>query len=90
MQAGRGASGTPPPTAEVHGRAEVRRSLQARTAAVRDAAIRKACLPYIEQLRPLYPHGTEVRTRRDWRLFQWMMQTFGPRFTLWAASLQRK
>ena len=63
---------------------------QARTAAVRDAAIRKACLPYIEQLRPLYPHGTEVRTRRDWRLFRWMMQTFGPRFTLWAASLQRK
>ena len=63
---------------------------QARTAAVRDAAIRKACLPYIEQLRPLYPHGTEVRTRRDWRLFQWMMQTFGPKFTLWAASLQRK
>ena len=59
---------------------------QARTAAVRDAAIRKACLPYIEQLRPLYPHGTEVRTRRDWRLFRWMMQTFGPRFTLWAAS----
>ena len=59
---------------------------QARTAAVRDAAIRKACLPYIEQLRPLYPHGTEVRTRRDWRLFQWMMQTFGPKFTLWAAS----
>lgn len=59
---------------------------QARTAAVRDAAIRKACLPYIEQLRPLYPHGTEVRTRRDWRLFQWMMQTLGPKFTLWAAS----
>ena len=59
---------------------------QARTAAVRDAAIRKACLPYIEQLRPLYPHGTEVRTRRDWRLFRWMMQTFGPKFTLWAAS----
>ena len=59
---------------------------QARTAAVRDTAVRKACLPYIEQLRPLYPHGTEVRTRRDWRLFQWMMQTFGPKFTLWAAS----
>ena len=32
------------------------------------------------------PHGTEVRTRRDWRLFRWMMQTFGPKFTLWAAS----
>lgn len=23
-----------------------------------------ACLPYLAQLRPLYPHGTEVRTRR--------------------------
>ena len=51
-----------------------------------DAAIRKACLPYIEQLRPLSPPGPEVRPRRDWRLFQWMMQTFGPKFTLWAAS----
>ena len=59
---------------------------QARTAAVKDAAIRKACLPYIQQLRPLYACGTEVKTRRDWRLFQKLMQTFGPRFTLWAAS----
>lgn len=59
---------------------------QARTAAVKDAAIRKACLPYIQQLRPLYACGTEVKTRRDWRVFQWMMQTFGPKFTLWAAS----
>lgn len=59
---------------------------QARTAAVKDAAIRKACLPYIQQLRPLYACGTEVKTRRDWRVFQKLMQTFGPRFTLWAAS----
>ena len=59
---------------------------QARTAAVRDAAIRKACLPYIEQLRPLYPHGTEVQTRKDWKLFQTMMKTIGPRLTLWMAS----
>lgn len=59
---------------------------QARTAAVKDAAIRKACLPYIQQLRPLYACGTEVKTRRDWRLFQKLMQTFGPKFTLWAAS----
>ena len=36
---------------------------------------RPAC-PYIEQLRRSAPHGTEVRTRRDWRLFRWMMQTF--------------
>ena len=59
---------------------------QARTAAVKDAATRKACLPYIQQLRPLYAYGTEVKTRRDWRLFQKLMQTFGPKFTLWAAS----
>ena len=59
---------------------------QARTAAVKDAAIRKACLPYLAQLRPLYACGTEVTTRRDWRLFQKLMQTFGPKFTLWAAS----
>lgn len=62
---------------------------QARTAAIRDAAIRRDCLPYIDQLRPLYPHGIEVRTRRDWRLFQRLMTTFGPRFTLWAASLKK-
>ena len=54
--------------------------------ALRPITSARAILPYIEQLRPLYPHGTEVRTRRDWRLFQWMMQTFGPKFTLWAAS----
>ena len=59
---------------------------QARTAAVKDAAIRKACLPYIQQLRPLYACGTEVKTRRDWRVFQKLMQTFGPKFTLWVAS----
>ena len=59
---------------------------QARTAAVKDAAIRKACLPYIQQLRPLYACGTEVKTRRDWRVFQGMMKTLGPGFTLWAAS----
>ena len=62
---------------------------QARTAAVRDASVRRACLPYLAQLRPLYPHGTEVRTRRDWRLFQRLMATFGPRFTLWAFSLRK-
>ena len=42
---------------------------QARTAAVKDAAIRKACLPYIEQLRPLYPHGTEARGAAPHLLF---------------------
>lgn len=62
---------------------------QARTAAVKDAAIRRACLPYIKQLRPLYSCGTEVTIRRDWRLFQWMMCHLGPGFTLWAASLKK-
>ena len=59
---------------------------QARMAAVKDAAIRKACLPYLAQLRPLYTCGTEVTTRRDWRVFQGMMKTLGPGFTLWAAA----
>lgn len=61
---------------------------QARTAAVRNTALRRACLPYLTQLRPLYPHGTEVATRRDWRMFRRMMNTFGPKFTLWAASFK--
>ena len=59
---------------------------QARTAAVKDAALRKACLPGLRRLRPLYPHGTEVQTRKDWKLFQTMMKTIGPRLTLWMAS----
>ena len=59
---------------------------QARTAAVRDAALRKACLPGLRRLHPLYPHGTEVAARKDWKLFQTMMKTVGPRLTLWLAS----
>ena len=59
---------------------------QARTAAVKDTALRKACLPGLRRLRPLYPHGTEVQTRKDWKLFQKLMQTIGPKMTLWIAS----
>lgn len=59
---------------------------QARTAAVKDPAVRRACLPYIQQLRPLYPHGTEVRQRRSWRVFQRMMCVLGPKVTLWVGS----
>ena len=59
---------------------------QARTAAVKDAALRKACLPGLRRLRPLYPHGTEVGTRKDWKMFQTMMKTIGPKMTLWIAS----
>ena len=50
------------------------------------AALRKACLPGLRRLRPLYPRGTEVQTRKDWKLFQTMMKTIGPRLTLWMAS----
>lgn len=63
---------------------------QARTAAVPDAGIRRACLPYLKQLRPLYAHGAEVATRRDWRLFQKMMRLLGPRLTLWLAAHAKK
>lgn len=63
---------------------------QARTAAVRDATVRRACLPYLRQLRPLYARGTQVRTRRDWRAFQAMMRLLGPRLTLWLAAACKK
>ena len=62
---------------------------QARTAAVRDAAVRRACLPGLRALRPLYPYGTEVRTRSSWRLFQLLLRALGPRPALWLASWQR-
>ena len=48
------------------------------------------CLKYIRQLRPLYSHGVEVNTRRDWRIFRTMMRLFGPRFTLWLAAHAKK
>lgn len=59
---------------------------QARTAAVPDAGVRRACLPYLQQLRPLYGHGAEVASRRDWRAFQAMMRLLGPRLTLWLCA----
>ena len=63
---------------------------QARTAAVKDTTIRRACLPGINQLRPLYAHGVEVTTRRDWRIFRKMMQLCGARMTLWVTAFARK
>lgn len=63
---------------------------QARTAAVPDAGVRRVCLPCLRQLRPLYAHGVEVNTRRDWRIFRTMMRLFGPRFTLWLAARAKK
>lgn len=62
---------------------------QARTAAVRDPAVRRACLPYLRRLRPLYTQGAEVAARRDWRAFQLLMRALGPRLTLWLAARRR-
>lgn len=62
---------------------------QARTAAVPSAAVRAACLPGIRALRPLYPYGREVRSRRSWRIFQRLLRTAGPRLTLWLVSRGR-
>ena len=44
----------------------------------------------LKQLRPLYAHGAEVRTRRDWRAFQAMMRLLGPRLTLWLCAKVRR
>lgn len=63
---------------------------QARTAAVRDKALRAACLPGIEACRPLFGHGREVRTRRDWRLFAWLLRHGGPRLTLWVGAIIKR
>lgn len=63
---------------------------QARTAAGAEAGVRRACLPYLQQLRPLYAHGTQVRTRRDWRAFQTLMRLCGPRLALWLAARRKK
>lgn len=62
---------------------------QARTAAVRDRAVRAACAPLIARCRPLYGYGREVTQRRDWRLFRRLLRLFGPRFTLWLTGLRR-
>jgi hypothetical protein len=63
---------------------------QARGAAVRDAAMRRACAPGVAQCRALYPCGEQGRGRADWTLFRLMLGWFGPRFALWAASLPKK
>ncbi|EFB74736.1 hypothetical protein SUBVAR_06961, partial [Subdoligranulum variabile DSM 15176] len=43
-----------------------------------------------KSLRPLYARGIQVRTRRDWRLFQTLMRLCGPRLALWAAACLKK
>ena len=63
---------------------------QARTAAVKDKAMRRACAAAMERCRPLFGAGREVTARRDWRLFRRLLNAFGPRFALWAAALGRR
>ena len=59
---------------------------QARAAACRDAALRRACAPGVEACRDLYDKGTQCHGRADWVLFRWLLKLFGPRFALWAAG----
>jgi len=62
---------------------------QARTAAAKDASVRRACIPGIAALRELYPYGREVNERRGWRLFRRLLQLTGPRFALFAGAFFR-
>lgn len=62
----------------------------ARSAAVKDKEVRRACRAPIENCRAIYDYGREVETRRDWRLFRWMVRWLGARFALWAAAQLKK
>ena len=58
----------------------------ARAAAVRDPAVRRACAPLVARCHPLYNAGDECRGRADWAAYRWLLKIFGARFGLWAAS----
>ena len=61
---------------------------QARAAACREKAARRACEKEILRCKPLWEHGSaQVNERRSWRMFAWLLRRFGPRFALWAGSL---
>lgn len=63
---------------------------QARGAACRDKALRRACVPGIEACRALYDKGDECRSRADWALFRFLLKGFGPRFALWAGGVLKR
>ncbi|MDD4849065.1 MAG: glycosyltransferase family 2 protein [Gemmiger sp.] len=59
---------------------------EARAAAVRDTATRRACAPLMRQCRPLYAYGEQCRGRADWVAYRWLVTLCGPRFALWATA----
>lgn len=59
---------------------------QARAAAVKDKATRRACAPLIARCRDLYNKGEQASGRTDWVLFRWMLTLLGPRAGLWLAA----
>lgn len=62
----------------------------ARSAAVRDKAVRRACAESIEKCRAVFCYGRENSTRWDWILYRELVYWFGARFALWAGSLLKK
>ena len=61
---------------------------QARAAASRDKAVRRACRPAMEACRPLYAYGGQQATGCfSWALFARTLRLFGPRFALWLGGL---
>ena len=84
------AAWTPAEQAEVLARAADVFWPVARTAAVRDAAVRRACAPLLARCRPLYDCGSQGGGRAAWTAFRLMLKYGGPRFALWAAALAHR
>lgn len=63
---------------------------QARAAAVRDPAVRRACEPGIARCRPLYDCGAQARRGPAQTFYRFALKYFGARFALWAAGLRRR
>lgn len=63
---------------------------EARAAACRDKAVRRACAPLIDQCRPLFDYGDQCRGRADWVLFRLLLKVFGARFALWFCGHLKK
>ncbi len=63
---------------------------QARTAAVRDAEVRRACAPLIAQCRGLYAAGEQGRGRPDWTAFRLLLTALPAPAALWLAALGKR
>ena len=63
---------------------------EARAAACKDKALRRACAPGVDRCRFLYDYGDQCRGRADWVLFRLLLKAFGAKFALWAAGGLKK